>query len=172
MSEILFNINNLISPSVEQKLDNCLTLGEKVEILFRLTEFTHYFLPVEADEIKNYWLEKTGEQYEDVYLTEDDKEFIREYLQCFPDLEKVKKLINGLCFSATYDDCLAKAQYEMEQFKSKQIKEALEKSNTLRTNLRFDDDAALSSDKTKKQSLAERLAAARVKANAYNNSRK
>lgn len=167
MSDILFNINNLISPSIKQKIESCITLGEKVEILFRLTEFTHYFLPAEVEEIRSYWFEKTGEQYEDIYLTEDDKEFIREYLQCFPDFEKAKKLINGLCFTATYDECIAKAQYEMDKFKSEQLKEALEKSNTLRTHLRFDDDTA-PTDKAKKLSLAERLAAARAKADAYN----
>lgn len=170
MSELLFNINNLISPKIQDKLNNCITLGEKAEILFRLTEFINHFSPDEVDEIKAYWLEKTGEQYEDIYLTGDDKEFIREYLQCFPDLEKVKKLINGLCFTATYDECIAKAQYEMEQFKSEQLREALDKSKTLHTNLHFDDDA-IHTNNVKQLTLAERLAAARAKADAYNSSR-
>jgi len=166
VSEILFNINNLISPKMQERLNNCFTINEKVEVLFRLTEFTTYFSAAEADEIQAYWFQKTGEPYEAIYLTEDDKEFIREYLQYFPDLGKVKNIINGICTSATYDDCIAKAQFEIEKKKNEQLREALDKSKTIHTNLRFDDD--VSEDNSRKLSLEERLASARLKAAALN----
>lgn len=166
VSELLFNINNLISPKMQERLDNCFTINEKAETLFRLTEFTSYFSAEEVDEIQAHWLQKTGEPYEAVYLTEDDKEFIREFLQYFPDLEKVKNLINGICTSATYDDCIAKAQFEIEKKKTEQLREAFDKSKTIHTHLRFDDD--ISEDKPRKLSLEERLASARIKAAALN----
>lgn len=167
MSEVLFNINNLISPKIRDKLNNCITIIEKIEILFRLTEFISYFNPDEISEIKTYWLEKTGEAFTAIYLTEDDKEFVREYSHYFPDLNKVKELINGLCNKLTYDDCIASAQAEMEQVRNEQLQEAIDKSQKIHTDLKFDDD--IISKQTKKMGLKERLERAREKADAINN---
>ena len=169
MSDLLFNINDLISPSLQVQLEQTEPLGTKLEFLFQVIDFAHYFSAELVDEISSYYLTRTGERYEPIYLSSDDKEFLYEYSAYCPDFDKVKQVLNGICSSETYDECITKAQDEIEQIKQQELKEE-QKSHSLTTHLTFNNDEHLSdtSNTGKKRGFDELLKSARARADERN----
>lgn len=168
MSNVLFNVNDLISPTLKEMLEGIADISDKVKFLFQVIDFAHYFDGVLVNEISNFYIAQTGERYELIYLSGDDKEFLEEYASCIQDFEKTKQVLNGICSDETYDECLAKAQEEIEQIRELQQGES--KSQSLTTHLVFNDDEP-SSDSTKSnkhKSLDMLLAEAQAKADERN----
>ncbi len=173
LSELLFNIDNLITPHRQSILDSCKSLADKIDELFKLTEFTSCLPPEEVDDINNYYFSRTGERYTEVFLSEDDKELVKEYAACYPDFAEIKQIINGLCYSETYDVCVAATQAKINDYKTQQEKEASDKSKEIHNNLIFDDDIFLAKENTIPElpTLSRLLAEAKQKANKINSNR-
>lgn len=175
-SELLFNIDNLITPHRQGVLDSCKSLAGKIDELFKLTEFTNYLTPEEVEEINNYYFSRTGERYTEVFLSEDDKELVKEYAACYPNLGEIKQLINGLCYSDTYDECVAAAQAKINDYRVQQEKEASDYAKEIHTDLQFDDDISKQSTQIPDASnrlptLSRLLAEAQQMANEINSKR-
>lgn len=175
-SELLFNIDNLITPHRQSILDSCRSLADKIDELFKLTEFTSCLSPEEIDEINNYYLSRTGERYTEVFLSEDDKELVKEYAACYPNFGEIKHIINGLCYNDTYDECVTVAQAKINDYRLQQEEEASDYAKEIHTALQFDDDISKQSTQTLKASnhlptLTRLLAEAQQMANEINSKR-
>lgn len=127
--EIIFDINNLISGLIVQKLENA-DLNEQVGILINLVDFLYNFTGTEIEDIKKFYFEKTKTmEYEAPYLSEEDKEFIFNYSKYYPDLKSIKNLINGLCRNFSRENTVNKALADINKAEAK-IKSKDEASKT------------------------------------------
>ena len=94
----MFNIENLITPKLQEQLDAFEHEKTKAVFLLRILDYETYF-PHQAYDIAKQWMERTGTRYipERYAKINDDKEFILKYAEREKDLSLTKKLINDLC---------------------------------------------------------------------------
>ena len=53
MSDLIFDISNLMTPKIREKFSSCSDIKEQIKLLMDLVEFPHCF-PEEAEEIWFY----------------------------------------------------------------------------------------------------------------------
>ncbi|MCD7905503.1 MAG: hypothetical protein LUG24_08055 [Clostridiales bacterium] len=113
-NEVLFDINFLISPIIEEKLNNISSLAEKLDLLFSLLDFYHAdFTHDEKMGIEYFYAEQSGsmdmQAVTSVTLTDDEKDFIKEYAACFSDFDGAKRLFNEICNEETKEKSIDEA---------------------------------------------------------------
>lgn len=136
---VLFNINNLISPTIKELLTAADTPDKKVHILFKLIDYNYNFPPEIIDEIKSYYEEQTGEKYMPIYLNNDIRDLIIEYSNYF-EFTEVLKLINAVTFDDTKDESVRKAISDIDLKKKSLAKKQLEEKTNIVDELVFDND--------------------------------
>ena len=142
MFDVAFNIENLLSASVKDKLseyDDCVA---KAQLLIALVEYDIttlnglLFGKAEIDEIEAYYEDKTGVSYQPEYgLTEDEKDFILEYAVKINNYGKVKALINDI-FAEKEDgenegDAITAAKRELDETEKREAEEEREKRDRI-----------------------------------------
>ncbi|MBR1442864.1 MAG: hypothetical protein IJ583_04950 [Firmicutes bacterium] len=99
--ENLFTIRNLISGSIKKELDNAAAFESKLQILLKLMDYESEY-PDKADEIAETYQSMTGERYENgsFYISDDDREFLREFSSKTKKFSDVINLIDKICNSS------------------------------------------------------------------------
>lgn len=153
---VLFNINNLISPTIKELLSNANSSEEKVNILFQLIDYNYNFSPEVINEIKSYYQEQSGEIYKPVYLDIDSKDLIIEYAQYF-DFNKVLKFINAITFDDTKEIAISNAISDIAEERKKIERKKFEEKNNIVDNLIFYDEKKSENKNKEQKSLDTRF---------------
>lgn len=139
MEEDIFDINNLISETVEEKLSSADFEG-KVKILIDLVDFRYNFSGDVVDDINEFYFNATQRRdYNSVLLCSEEKQFIYEYAKYFPDFNKVKRLINGLCNECFKENTIKKASDDIKRLKRESQQKEEEAKTAASENHTFDD---------------------------------
>ncbi|MCD8215093.1 MAG: hypothetical protein LUC97_05580 [Clostridiales bacterium] len=149
-SELLFDIDYLISPLIEEKL-NGLPLDEKIDLLFKLLDPVYNLSDDEVSDIEHHYAETVGCELDldnTVTLEEDEKGLIKVYALCFFDFGKAKNLLNDICNIETKVDAISKANYEIKQECDRKKQIADERTIRILENLVFDDDKTVLANNT------------------------
>ena len=139
MSDLIFDISNLMTPKIREKFSSCSDIKEQIKLLMDLVEFPHCF-PEEAEEILAFYQTQTGEDYEEPYITTDNRALLYEFGMTFKDFRALKHLINSLCDEDTREDAALEAAYKLHCYKEQQKKKAAEyaeKNKTVYENIDF-----------------------------------
>ncbi len=163
--DILFDIDFLISPLIEQRLSGLSSLQEKIDILFVLLDYSYsdLFTDEEKIDIEHFYAESTGSmQPASVTLTKDEKDFIlNEYAVCFPDFDGIKHLISEICNSETKEKAIDDAVLRIEEEHDRRNRAAAEKRKKIFDSLSFNEDNSKdssvesSADSTAKSPVSE-----------------
>lgn len=114
----MFDIENLITKSMQTRLDSIKNTDEQAVFLLRLIDFEANFKD-DAVEIAKLWFENTQERYSsgEHYIDDDTKALIYRYARFTGSIEKVKNVINKLLSIDDgvydYDSVIAEMEEEM-----------------------------------------------------------
>ncbi|MCD8215937.1 MAG: hypothetical protein LUC97_09910 [Clostridiales bacterium] len=156
--EIIFDINNLISGGITQKLENA-DLNEQITILISLVDFLYNFTAVEIEDIRKFYFEKTKSvEYKAPYLSDEDKKLIFDYSVHYPDLKGIRNLINGLCRNFSRDSTVNRALADINKAEAEIKLKDKDSKAMLFENLVFDDDKPPEEKVRKRRNLNTTLA--------------
>lgn len=130
MANVVFDIANLITPSVKDRLVKCKSIEEQIRFLFDLTDFRANFQDL-ADEIENNYQVKTGEAYEEVVITSDNQELLQEYGKAFPSFKEIKRLINLICDEERSEEACIDASEKLKKYYKEKQAENLQKTQVI-----------------------------------------
>ena len=113
----MFDIDYLITPYIQNLLDESTETAAQAKILIQLLNFRKYYSN-DAANIAAQWADKAETVYNmEIYSNIfSDKQFIKDYADSTQSLKKTKKLINDLCIDLeenngnNYRDIIAKAE--------------------------------------------------------------
>lgn len=159
---ILFNINNLITENIENRIKKESSIVNKTKLLLDLIDYnsSSVFSFDEKKEIENFYISTTNEGYDTPYLDSDTKDFIMQYAAAVGNLDRIKHLINECCFNC--EEAVCNAQQEMEQIKAENSVKIYDDINL--ELIDKDIDILKNEDKKPKKSLKSLLLAAKEKA--------
>lgn len=146
MDEVVFNINYLLAPVAELRLETVKSFKEKAEILCDLLNIPNcrFFNTFEINEIKAFYIEQLNingmPARELESLTQDNINLVLEYAEYFPDIKLIKDLINSLLTRDLQEEAENEAVNKISV--AKQTKEKQERDKAIRffDKLNFDDD--------------------------------
>lgn len=118
----MFDIDNLIIPKLQQRLDEFKSINSQVAFLLNFLDYAIKF-PDDEAEISRYCKARCNEVYDlsKIHRVWTDREFIKRYGIRMNSVIKTKKLINALCNDlledmGEYDEIIAKANEAISVF--------------------------------------------------------